>query len=190
MTSLASSRPAETPLGPASVKAVIPTLARAEARCLAAGERWTEPRRRTFELLVETGGAVKAYDLVARYGPGRRPAKPATVYRALDFLIDLGLVHKVETRNAFIACRWPDAVRHSANFLICEVCGRADELDLGMSEPLEAIAQRLGFRLRRVVIEAGGVCAACRFKPGREQVKTKVCDGPSARVRIAPTLAG
>lgn len=170
MTPLAPSRPGET-----SLEALRPTspqaaLVRAEARCLAAGERWTAPRRRTFELLVEAGRPVKAYDLVACYGPGRRPTKPPTVYRALDFLIDLGLVHKVETDNAFIACPRPDAARHSANFLICEVCGRADELDLGMEESLEAIAARLAFRLDRVVIEARGVCAACRVKAGRRLV--------------------
>lgn len=167
MTSLASSRRGETSLQVLRLKSPRAALVRAEVRCLAAGERWTEPRRRTFELLVEAGRPVKAYDLVASYGPGRRPTKPPTVYRALDFLIGLGLVHKVETRNAFIACPRPDAARHAANFLICEVCGRADELDLGMREPIEAIAQRLAFRLDRVVIEARGVCAACRFKPRR-----------------------
>lgn len=70
-------------------------------------------------------------------------------------------MHKVETANAFIACPRPDAAPHTASFLICDVCGRADELDLGMREPLEVIAQRLAFRLDHVVIEARGVCAAC-----------------------------
>ncbi|ODT84938.1 Fur family transcriptional regulator [Phenylobacterium sp. SCN 70-31] len=167
MTSLAPSGPGDTRLEALWSKSPQAALARAESRCLAAGERWTEPRRRTFELLVEAGRPVKAYDLVASYGPGRRPTKPPTVYRALAFLIGLGLVHKVETGNAFIACPRPDAARHAANFLICEVCGRADELDLGMREPLEAIAQRLAFRLDRVVIEARGVCAPCRFEPRR-----------------------
>lgn len=167
MTSLAPSCPGETSLEALRPKSPRAALVHAEARCLAAGERWTEPRRRTFELLVEAGRPVKAYDLVAVYGPGRRPTKPPTVYRALDFLIELGLVHKVETGNAFIACPRPDAARHAANFLICEVCGRADELDLGMRQPLEAIAQRLAFRLDNVVIEARGVCATCRLKPRR-----------------------
>lgn len=162
MTSLASSRPGETRLESVRPRSPRTELARAEAKCLAAGERWTEPRRRTFELLVDAGRPVKAYDLVASYGPGRGPTKPATVYRALDFLIGLGLVHKVETNNAFIACARPDAARHCANFLICEVCGRADELDLGMRQNLEVIAQRLAFLLIDVVIEARGACATCR----------------------------
>lgn len=161
MTPLAPVCPGESSLDVPPTKSPLAALMRAEARCLAAGERWTWPRRRTLELLLEAGRPMKAYDLVASYGPGRRPTKPPTVYRALDFLIALGLVHKIETVNAFIACPRPDAAPHAANFLICDVCGRADEVDLGVTEPLAAIAQRLAFRLDQVVIEARGVCAAC-----------------------------
>ena len=68
-------------------------LDRGQRRCEAAGERWTAPRHRTYELLLAAPGAVKAYDLIRRFGPNARAAKPPTGYRSLDLLMALGLVH-------------------------------------------------------------------------------------------------
>lgn len=102
------------------------TLDLAEARCLAAGERWTKPRQRTYELLVDAEGhAARAYDLIAAFAPGG--VKPPTVYRALDFLIAHGFAHRVESLNAFIACTQV-APGHAPAFMICDCCGRADEV--------------------------------------------------------------
>lgn len=68
-------------------------LDRGQRRCEAAGGRWTAPRHRTYELLLAAPGAVKAYDLIRRFGPNARAAKPPTGYRSLDLLMALGLVH-------------------------------------------------------------------------------------------------
>ena len=76
----------------------------ARAACEAAGERFTALRAHVFELIIEDGGAVKAYDLLDRLRPEVGSPKPPTVYRALDFLSRLGFVHRVEALNAFIAC--------------------------------------------------------------------------------------
>jgi len=100
-------------------------LAEAEARCKARGEAWT-PRGRVYELLLAADGTRKAYELMEAY-KRRRPAAPPTVYRALDFLVGMSLAHRVESSKAFMACTAPNAP-HVAGFLLCDVCGRTDEL--------------------------------------------------------------
>jgi Fur family zinc uptake transcriptional regulator len=136
-------------------------LARAEASCLRAGERWTEPRRRTYELLAKAGRPVKAYDLIAAFGPARRSAKPPTVYRALDFLESLGLVHRVASLSAFIAGHGATAA-HRAEFLICDCCGRADEVDLCADRLVANVAEPHGFQVEGILLEAHGICPACQ----------------------------
>src|SRR5690349_12792813 len=80
-------------------------LARAEAYCVANHERLTAPRRRVLQLLLQAGHPVKAYDLIAAFGEDGSPAKPPTVYRALEFLSRLGFAHRIESLNAYVACR-------------------------------------------------------------------------------------
>lgn len=147
-------------LPPPGAAEVADAVRRAEARCLAAGERWTPTRRRTYELLASAGRPAKAYDLIARFAPGRA-TKPPTVYRALDFLVDLGLAHRLVSQNAFVACSAAHA--HAASeFLICDCCGRVAE---GRSDVVDAVmlaAAVQGFQPRAIVIEAHGTCAACR----------------------------
>ena len=129
----------------------------AQARCLAAGERWTEPRRQTYELLYAAAAPVKAYDLIARYRTGGPSAKPPTVYRALDFLRAHGLAHRLESLNAYLAC---DGRPHDAatQFLICDCCGATAELPFALSAVAKSVG---GFELREAVIELRGRCAAC-----------------------------
>ena len=98
---------------------------------------------------------------MSAYGPGRAPAKPPTIYRSLDFLAVLGLVHRIESLNAFVACGGQHQ-SHSAQFLICDCCGRIDELDLGSSDAVAAAAAHQGFQIDRVVLEAHGRCRDCR----------------------------
>lgn len=133
----------------------------AEAHCLATGERWTAPRQRTYELLLEAGGAVKAYDLIATFAGRTDPmAKPPTIYRALEFLMGQGLVHRIETLNAYIACRSGHA--HTASeFLICDCCGRVDEAPLTLDPAHVARIAAKGFASTRVVLEIHGRCADC-----------------------------
>ena len=86
-----------------------PALARAltasEARCGATGERLTAPRRRVLELLLAADAPMKAYDLIAAFGDRGEPAKPPTVYRALEFLERLGFAHRIESLNSYVPCR-------------------------------------------------------------------------------------
>ena len=98
---------------------VAAALAHAEALCGAQGHRWTEPRRRVLELLVEAGEPVKAYDLMASYGA--EGAKPATVYRALEFLEKVGLVHRIVSLSAFQACIGHDGAHGAATPRGCSV---------------------------------------------------------------------
>lgn len=134
-------------------------LAVAEGRVDGAGERLTPPRRRVLELLLESGQPVKAYDLMAAYQPGA-PAKPPTVYRALEFLERQGLVHRIQSLNAYVACRRGEV--HTAAFLICDCCGATREVEPAAAKAMETQAAASGFALRAVTVEANGLCAACQ----------------------------
>jgi len=135
-------------------------LSAAEARCAHARERLTAPRRRVLELLLEADQPMKAYDLIAAYGAAGEPAKPPTVYRALDFLERLGFTHRIESLNAYVPCR-RDGLDHRAAFLICDCCGAAAEFEPEFSAELAAAAAA-GYAVRSITLEARGLCAACR----------------------------
>ncbi|MGE0740581.1 MAG: transcriptional repressor [Hyphomonadaceae bacterium] len=137
------------------------TIAEAQTRCTAAGESLTPLRRRVLELLIDQNGPTKAYDLLPLIDRDKQ-AKPPTVYRALDFLVRMGLAHRIESMNAFVACD-VGACARSTIFLICERCGGAEEFDAGHAlVDLAEAAQRDGFTIRRTMIEASGLCAACQ----------------------------
>lgn len=142
--------------GPGGVAA---RLAEAEALCLEAGERITAPRRRTLELILSHNGPIKAYELIDRFHP-EGAAKPPTVYRALSFLEQMGLIHRIESLNAFVACH-THAEAHSAAFLLCECCGKSEEVALNLSAVTQK-ALESGFKVGRVTVEAKGLCKACR----------------------------
>lgn len=138
-------------------------LAAAEAACAAANETLTPLRRRVFELLLDRNAPAKAYDLLDDLRPEHGGvAKPPTIYRALEFLVRMGLAHRIESQNAFVACE-VGACERSTLFLICEKCGAAIEADSGhaLADIAEAAA-RAGFALKRTMLEAVGFCAACR----------------------------
>ena len=135
-------------------------LRAAESRCAEAQQRLTAPRRRVLELLLEQGHAVKAYDLIAAFGRDGAPAKPPTVYRALDFLERQGFAHRIESLNAYVACRQgPDS--HAAAFLICDCCGDTREVEPVGADRLRELAGRSGYTVKVVTLEAHGLCAAC-----------------------------
>jgi Fur family zinc uptake transcriptional regulator len=113
-----------------------------------------------LELLLEADGPLKAYDLIAAYGEDGAPAKPPTVYRALDFLERLGFAHRIESLNAYVSCRIDEA-GHRAAFLICDCCGKAEEFEPDFSAEVAA-AERLGYAVRALTLEARGLCAVCR----------------------------
>lgn len=131
------------------------TLDAAERHCTERGLSLTPVRRRVLELLVDAGGPVKAYDLLAALKPGGG-AQPPTVYRALDFLTKAGLAHKVEALNAYTACRHGEEAG-AAELFICEACGSVEERHVE-----RAIADApAGFAIHRSVIEHYGQCRGC-----------------------------
>ncbi|HSK39428.1 MAG TPA: Fur family transcriptional regulator [Arenibaculum sp.] len=145
----------------------------AEALCAERGVRLTELRRRVLELVWQSHRPVGAYDLLAVLGAERRKAAPPTVYRALDFLMEQGLVHRIHSLIAFVGC--PSAGEgHSAHFLICADCGDAVEFeDDRIAGALGSIGEGHGFSIRSQVIEVIGRCAGCRLRlecAGRETV--------------------
>ncbi|MDH3232151.1 MAG: transcriptional repressor [Alphaproteobacteria bacterium] len=126
--------------------------------CARRGARLTALRRRVLELVWAGHEAVKAYDLLARLGPG---AKPPTIYRALDFLVAHGLVHKLESLNAYVGCPRPQTA-HEGQFLICDTCGTVDEIDAPeLNSQLVERAAVAGFVPQRQTVEVHGLCAAC-----------------------------
>jgi Fur family transcriptional regulator, zinc uptake regulator len=139
------------------------TLAEAEAHCARLGLRLTDMRRHVFEALAAAPGAMGAYDLIdALAAGGHKRLAPISVYRALDFLKEAGLVHKIESLNAFVACphlHGPDEV---VVFMICDSCGRVEEATSdAVAKALSGVAGAIGFAPRGQVIEMRGRCRAC-----------------------------
>ena len=106
-------------------------LEQAEAICAGRGTRLTELRRHVLGLVLDSDRPAGAYDMLERLRPGRKGAAPPTIYRALEFLLDQGLIHKVERLSAYVGCvhGMEDGHAHNAQFLICTGCGRVEELD-------------------------------------------------------------
>lgn len=133
----------------------------AEMLCRQRGVRFTEIRKQILELIWESHRAVKAYDLLDKVKPHLNNAKPATVYRALDFLLEQGLIHKVESLNAYIGCSHADR-KHEQLLLTCTQCHEVEERT-GESV-MDAIAQELqqaGFVHQYKAVEIHGLCAKC-----------------------------
>jgi len=148
--------------GPPSATDVARALGDAESRLSAEGERMTAARMRVLELLLTAGEPVKAYDLIARFGEDGQPAKPPTVYRALEFLERKGLAHRIASISAYVACSTGD-VAHAAAFLICDCCGATEEVSAALADGLDRAASTAGYAIERTTIEAHGRCPACRI---------------------------
>ena len=130
--------------------------------CTERGTQLTALRRRVLELVWANHRSVKAYDLLHQLGSDGKPAKPPTVYRALDFLIEQGLVHKVESLNSYVGCPHPSAP-HDGQFLICMACERVDEMtDPGVRAAIQLGAAAAGYLVRGQTIEVRGLCPQCR----------------------------
>jgi Fur family transcriptional regulator, zinc uptake regulator len=143
-------------------KCVHTALSTAEAVCKARGEKLTPVRKRVLELVWASHRPVGAYALLDSLRADGRSAAPPTVYRALEFLLALGLVHRVESLNAYLGCAHP-ASDHAAQFLICRQCGTAAELEESdIATAIDRHAKRAGFAVERRTVEAMGLCAACQ----------------------------
>ncbi len=143
----------------ACVKTALATAARL---CTKRGVRLTPLRQRVLELVWRGHAPVRAYDLLPRLSKKSTPAAPPTVYRALAFLLDQGLIHRIESLNAYVGCMHPEGT-HGGQFLICGDCGAAAEVhDPRVDAAVARRAKELGFAVRRKTIEIEGVCPPCQ----------------------------
>ncbi|HVJ51481.1 MAG TPA: transcriptional repressor [Aliidongia sp.] len=155
-----------TPRAHDHTECVETALDRATVVCDARGVRLTELRRQVLELVWRRHEPIGAYDLLDELKTVHRRAAPPTVYRALEFLMDQGLVHRIESLNAYVGCTRPER-QHAGQFLICSNCGSIGELDdIGIARAVTERAAMLGFTVQRQTIEVRGICADC----GRDAV--------------------
>lgn len=126
------------------------------------GLRLTPLRKEVLELVAAADKPVKAYDLLDQLRERHGNAAPPTVYRALDFLLENGFIHKLESINAFVSCHHP-AEAHQVPFLICDTCSSAQEVcDERVADLIEAQAKAMGFKPQAQTLEVHGTCKACR----------------------------
>ncbi len=137
-------------------------LSQAQQVCQKKGARLTKAREQVFLLLAKHKGAVGAYDLLDELKKLDSSAKPATIYRALDFLSKQGFVHKIESINAFIMCHHFGDCNHPVQLLICDQCGHVEEIQSNNFDlALRSMADTNGFTISHQIVEAHGSCKAC-----------------------------
>ncbi len=150
-------------------------LERAEALCQTRGVQLTPLRRDVLRLVLESEAPIGAYALLDQLKASRAKAAPPTVYRALDFLLEQGLIHRLERLNAFMGCNealeghgvhHDHAHDHPHQFLICRGCGATREIsDHGVAEAISAAAAKAGFSAARATVEIEGFCGKCGDAP-------------------------
>lgn len=147
---------------PLSPKALSARLHTAERLCTQRGKRLTPIRRLTLEILLQQQRSLKAYELlecIRRQQPG---AAPPTVYRALDFLVEEGLAHRLDATNAWTACHDADGTPHDV-LVVCIQCGAVAELsDPELNRQLANKVAMTGFRLSEHETELRALCQKCR----------------------------
>lgn len=137
-------------------------VAEVERLCGQRGLRLTPLRANALRLIADAGRPVKAYELLDQMKATHGAAAPPTVYRALEFLLEHGFIHKLSSINAYVGCHHPGSAQHAVPFLICDGCHAATELeDDQIVGALDARARALGFVPRAQTLEVHGLCAAC-----------------------------
>lgn len=137
-------------------------LAHAEEHCRSHKLSLSPQRRRVLEALAASHAPLGAYELIDRLAEGGSRPAPISVYRALAFLTEAGLAHRIERLNAYVACARTHGDGGPLAFLICERCRQVGEIagvDLGID--LAAVSARYGFVPRQAAIEITGLCARC-----------------------------
>ncbi len=137
-------------------------LLNAEQQCQRAQLQFTPVRKRVLELLLTEHKAMGAYDVLAHISAEGLGTQPPVAYRALDFLVTNGFVHKIQRLNAFIACSHP-GTKHSPAFMICRGCHAVAETTAAPSAgKLGQAARKTGFLIEQTVFEAEGICPGCQ----------------------------
>lgn len=170
--------PTETPVFPKPghnhARCTSEALRKAETVCQARKTRLTDIRRQVLELIWQSHVPVGAYEILSQLNADKSRARPArtgrtapiAVYRALEFLMDNGLVHRLASLNAYIGCAHMGEDHHAAQFLICRACGTTAELESATLKRAltQAVAER-GFSVDSQIVEISGVCPHCRAAP-------------------------
>ncbi|QTL40828.1 zinc uptake transcriptional repressor Zur [Xenorhabdus budapestensis] len=137
-------------------------LTQAEAICLSRGVRLTPQRLEILRLISAQPGAISAYDLLDLLREVEPQAKPPTVYRGLEFLLEQGFVHKIESTNSYVICHHFEEPCHTSAMFLCDSCGSVTERDAkNIESAIQNLAQYAGFHLRHSVIEVHGLCSSC-----------------------------
>jgi Fur family zinc uptake transcriptional regulator len=138
-------------------------LNKAQQVCSQRGVRFTPIREQVFLLLAKQKGAIGAYDLLDKLKLVDSSAKPATIYRALDFLGKQGFVHKIESINAFVMCHHFGDCNHPVQLLICDQCGYVEESQSDeLAKAISNMAIASGFFINHQIVEAHGLCSQCQ----------------------------
>lgn len=137
-------------------------LCGAAVLCGERGARFTALRRRVLQIIWQSHKPLGAYAILERLSWDGRPVAPPTVYRALNFLLEHGLVHRIASLNAYVGCRRPGH-GHPGQFLVCEGCGDAAELtDVDIQRAVRRGAAAQGFAVERCTVEVAGRCPNCQ----------------------------
>lgn len=145
-----------------SAEQVAVFLDQAAALCSRRNLRFTRLRQQVLELVCKAGQPVGAYQLLDALRETGRSAAPPTVYRALDFLLEQGLVHRLATNNTYLACAHPQ-LPHAAVFLVCSACGHTQEVhSRGIIDEIGNRAGPFGFTVEHAAVEVSGLCVRCR----------------------------
>jgi Fur family transcriptional regulator, zinc uptake regulator len=161
-TAAAAAAAVDTQLTQSQAARLAKKLARADALAAERGLALTTLRRQVYALVAQSEKPVGAYDLLAALEPQRGRVPPTTVYRALDFLVEHGFIHRIESKNAFFAC-CQIGKPHQSQFLMCDACGDTVEIPGGeLAAQLSNSAPAHGFEVHHQVVELSGLCAACK----------------------------
>ncbi len=140
---------------------LVRTLEEAQAICRDRGGRLTPQRQAVLAALLGVDHPITAYELLDLLRPHHSTVTPASTYRSLDFLVEMGLAHRLETTKSFLACSQPDHP-HAGQFLICRRCGTVIEAeDPTIADATAGLGERHGFTVDRRTVELTGVCGPC-----------------------------
>jgi Fur family zinc uptake transcriptional regulator len=140
-------------------------IAHAEQVCKLRAQKFTPIRRQVLQALLSSHRPIGAYEVIDELAKSMPRPAPITVYRALEFLIENALVHRIESRNAYLACAHDHDATATLTFLICEACGSVGEIPAApVAQSLNAAARASGFAPKLSVVEMSGTCAHCQHK--------------------------
>jgi len=137
-------------------------LERARRVCEENQVRLTPIREKVLRLVWQSHNPLGAYDILPMLSKDGKVAAPPTVYRALDFLVAQGLVHRIASKNAFVGCSLA-STQHISQFLLCRKCGVAIEIEApAITEAIAHNADQYGFQIDNETIEISGLCQCCQ----------------------------